>query len=109
MQYNKKSSRVDYLPDRGFPYNSRPHKVLCVVCGDEFKSGKTADTSRYCSGRCANDFYIATRRERMNKKRAAANKCVICEEPIQQNGAKIIKYCSNACKQKAYRQRTTKI
>jgi len=104
--YDKQSTRVD-------DYNSNPtsngrdYEVACVVCGDKFKSCKPSYLSKYCSARCANDAYIAWRREQTEKKRVAIDKCVVCKIPIQQTGAKIILYCSNRCKQKAYRERNT--
>jgi endogenous inhibitor of DNA gyrase (YacG/DUF329 family) len=76
----------------------------CAYCGDIFKGIASA---RYCSDRGVNDAYIARRRERARLRRANANKCVVCASPVEQasGSVKIRLYCSNACKQKAYRQR----
>lgn len=105
--YDKQSTRVD--GDYNFSCgvsNWRYYEVECVVCGDKFKSCKPSYLSKYCSARCANDAYIAWRREQVEKKRAASDKCVVCKISIRQTGAKIILYCSNRCKQKAYRERS---
>ena len=106
MQYDKQSTRVDAEHNiiRGVS-NGRFYKTACAVCGDIFKCCMPPPISKYCSARCANDAYIAQRRERMEQKRAAATQCVACGIPIQQAGAKISLYCSNRCKQKAYRER----
>ena len=76
----------------------------CVHCGDLFRGIARA---KYCSYRCVNDAYIARRRERARLRRANVNKCVVCDNPLEQasGSVKIRLYCSNACKQKAYRQR----
>ncbi|MDL2237289.1 hypothetical protein LJC56_05610 [Christensenellaceae bacterium OttesenSCG-928-K19] len=69
----------------------------CAVCGDK-------SYYKYCSQRCANDAAIARRKAKANAKRLEHTKCSVCEKPIEQNlKNKIRKYCSNACKQKAYR------
>lgn len=56
----------------------------------------------FCSYRCHNDYYMERRRQRL---KLARNKvCQGCEKDFQ--AARIdSKYCSHACKQKAYRQR----
>jgi predicted nucleic acid-binding Zn ribbon protein len=76
----------------------------CAYCGDSFKGIAGA---KYCSDRCVNDVYIARRRERAQLRRANAKNCVVCDTPVEQaqGSVKIKLYCSNACKQKAYRQR----
>lgn len=76
----------------------------CIVCGDEFQCNRMR--GKYCSSRCANDAAIQRRQARMAEKRAAASHCTICGAGIEQDhGTKIRKYCSNSCKQKAYRAR----
>jgi len=75
-----------------------------VVCGDKFDTNQSY--TKYCSQRCANDAAIARRKERTNKKREQYAVCPVCGKPIEQNEkTKIRRYCSNSCKQKAYRAR----
>ena len=100
MLYNKENTRVD----NGYSHHTRRYVRDCVVCGDEFRSC-SQKRSKYCSARCANDAYIAWRREKAAKKRISADKCCVCGEVVVQNGTKISLYCSNGCKQKAYRER----
>jgi len=90
---SKKGSNMVYATNR-----------LCAHCGDSFRGITSA---KYCSDRCVNDAYIARRRDRAKLRRANAKNCVVCDTPVEQAGGnvKIKLYCSNACKQKAYRQR----
>ena len=76
----------------------------CAYCGDSFKGVASA---KYCSERCVNDAYIARRRERAQQRRDNAKICLVCGAPLEQaeGSVKIRLYCSNACKQKAYRQK----
>lgn len=101
MQYNKANSRVDKSLSP-FLANIYYDKT-CIVCGDSFKSGRPH--GKYCSQRCINDAYILRRRKRTDEKRDKASLCIVCHTPITQNIGKIKQYCSNACKQKAYRMR----
>jgi len=102
MLYDKKSTRID-KDIEGYITNFF-HDKTCILCGDSFK-GFFRTKGKFCSKRCANDYYIAKRRDKMAQKRAHAAACVICTTPITQLGGKIKAYCSNACKQKAYRRR----
>ncbi len=90
---SKKGSKMAYATNRP-----------CAHCGDIFKGIASA---RYCSYRCVNDAYIVRRRERVRLRRANANICAVCGDSVTQapGSVKIKRYCSNACKQKAYRQR----
>jgi endogenous inhibitor of DNA gyrase (YacG/DUF329 family) len=90
---SKRGSKMAYATPR-----------ICAHCGDMFNGVRDA---KYCSDRCVNDAYIVRRRERARLRRANANTCVVCGSPVEQVGGlvKIRLYCSNACKQKAYRQR----
>jgi len=101
MQYDKSSTRVDksFSPNLVNVYYNK----TCAVCGDSFLSDRPH--GKYCSLRCSNDAYILRRRKRVDKKRAEALVCVVCDKPISQEIGKIRWYCSNACKQKAYRLR----
>lgn len=102
--YNKENTRIEL--------NYRVYKGLtntgnCIVCNDTFKSRSVM--SLYCSQRCKNDKYIERRQKIALNKRKSANKCKQCDTAITQNEAtKLIKYCSNKCKQKAYRKTSSK-
>lgn len=78
--------------------NNEPLKK-CPVCGS-FMNG--LDRSTYCSQRCVNDAYIARRRRRheMQLKKV----CAACGAKFTAK-RKDAQYCSNACKQAAYRKR----
>ncbi len=101
MLYSKEATK--FRRKRSF-YGDGWWELTCVVCGDKFDSNQSY--GKYCSQRCANDAAIAKRKEIVNEKRKAASKCAVCGQPIQQDDfSKIRRYCSNACKQKAYRER----
>ncbi|MCL1862255.1 MAG: hypothetical protein FWF78_01675 [Defluviitaleaceae bacterium] len=101
--YSKENSRIE----NNYRVHVKPHiDGVCAVCGDSFKSGSSL--AKYCSRRCLNDASIARRRLRIAEKRAIAKKCAVCDTPIEQGGGKIAIYCSNSCKQKAYRKRVKK-
>ena len=79
-------------------------EFTCVVCGDAFKC--LSRYGKYCSQRCANDAAIAKRKRIMDARREWADRCKVCGKCIEQNQKdKIRRYCSAACKQKAYRAR----
>jgi len=101
MLYDKESTRIDksISPIMADFYYDK----TCAVCGDSFKSGRPH--GKYCSLRCCNDAYIARRRKHGIDMRKKATACVICSAPLSQTDMKIKSYCSNACKQKAYRMR----
>ena len=101
MQYDKFSTRVDKSFLSIFP--NMYYDKTCVVCGDSFKSARPH--GKYCSLRCSNDAYILRRRKQTDKKRVEVLVCAICDAPLTQEMGKIKQYCSNACKQKAYRMR----
>ena len=97
MLYTKEDTKKSYYSDS--------IEYICVHCGDSFQA---IYISKYCSQRCANDAYIAKRREKGQLKRAKAKNCIICDASVEQHASghvKIRLYCSDACKQKAYRQR----
>lgn len=62
--------------------------------------------TKYCSDYCK---WVMDKREASKKAREyrkTHNTCIICNKPIEQDSwGKIKRYCSNACKQKSYRQR----
>ena len=97
--YSKENTRIENNPViyTGFRYSGN-----CIVCDDEYKSRSIK--SKYCSTRCKNDAAIKRRKEKIKRNKTIANKCIVCETKISQNSkTKIIKYCSNKCKQKNYR------
>ena len=98
-EYNKAVIAVTY---NGYD-NVLHYEVKCLFCGNIFDSYSMK--SRYCTDRCKGDAFIEWRRKRGAKKRAKASKCAVCATPLQQDWGKIRIYCSNACKQKAYRKR----
>lgn len=74
------------------------HHKVCEICGTPFTSHRSH--AKYCSAKC---------RKRASRDGAVSwQKQFFCEEcgkqifPTQPN--QIIKYCSNACKQRAYRR-----
>jgi len=101
MQYSKAATRVDKAITPGLANYYRDK--TCIVCGDSFKSNNYY--AKYCSQRCVNDAHIARRRNKVANKRAKAKACAVCAAPLTQADTKIKAYCSNACKQKAYRLR----
>lgn len=94
--YNKESSKKRT--------KCSTQQIACVYCDDIFKGTVYA---KYCSDRCVNDASIARRRERAQLRRANAKTCFVCGSRVEQASGrvKIRLYCSNACKQKAYRRR----
>lgn len=72
----------------------------CVYCGDLFKA-KTP-LAMYCSQRCQNDVNILKRKKQAQKLKNTT--CLICNSNINESSkGRNKKYCSNKCKQKAYR------
>lgn len=107
MQYTRESSRFDRQASHSSRYGTpRPYwgnyRDNCTVCGEEFHS--KSPFSKYCSQRCANDAAMAKRKARVTERKAQADKCVVCGKAIEQNNwTKVRRYCSPACKQRAYR------
>ena len=80
---------------------NRPGIGSCWHCGGEFYN--LYCSARYCSYRCKNDAQIARKRER----RIAAREprpCNSCGETFIPRRKDAL-YCSNACRQRAYRGR----
>ena len=80
-------------------------KGTCTYCGRSFYQWKKTGSGRvtkYCSARCRNDSYMARRKARhdllLNKS------CSVCGSEFTAKKTDAL-YCSNACKQKAYRMR----
>jgi endogenous inhibitor of DNA gyrase (YacG/DUF329 family) len=97
--YSKEDTRIEnaYRVYTGLTYNG-----ICVYCRDTFKSRSIA--AKYCSQRCRNDVQIERRAEIAFKKRENLKNCIVCNLAITQTKtAKLKKYCSQRCKQKAYR------
>ena len=95
-RYEKKmSGEIPYHPVR---------KIICKGCGREFYTN--IETKKYCLyGLCGNRGY----QKELSQKRLEARKdrvCKVCGKvftPQRSDGV----YCSNACRQKAYRQGVT--
>ena len=101
MPYSKEATKFNRTRSH---YGDGWLTCACDVCGDEFASNQSY--AKYCSQRCANDAAIAKRKQKVTAKKALSTKCVVCGQPIEQdNWTKVRKYCSTACKQRAYRTR----
>lgn len=98
--YSKEATRIE---KRYRVFGVGGFKGKCVVCGDAFISSREA---KYCSQRCINDAAIAARKAKAEAKRQAAKVCAVCGQSVDQTpSAKIRVYCSQACKQRAYRDK----
>lgn len=98
--YTKENTRIedDYRVFTGLTFEGK-----CRFCQGEFKSRSTA--SKYCSQRCKNDMSIQKKKEAMTNIKKQLTNCVFCNKEITQNkNSKIVKYCSNKCKQANYRK-----
>ena len=97
--YSKASTRIE---DYYRVFTGLNNKGKCFFCGDEFYSRSIK--AKYCSQRCKNDKQIERRAEIVFIKKVALKNCLVCNTNIKQSQkAKIKKYCSNKCKQIAYR------
>lgn len=73
----------------------------CVGCGRPvWKLPRKGNPRVFCSDSCAAGFY-----RRMALPRRPASACSVCGGAILGNPRGDIRYCSPACRQKAYRQR----
>ena len=78
----------------------------CIVCGDEFKCKFVNGRAKYCSVECRSKMAKMRAIEKAKKLRSTFKTCSICDNPIEQlNDGKIRRYCSNKCRQRAYRVR----
>ena len=85
-------------------FSGNPLTLNCNFCNDMFNA--KSPKALYCSQRCQNDVYIEKRSETAKLKRKNAVNCVVCSVSIKQTETKkIIKYCSQKCKQKQYRNK----
>ena len=100
MLYKKENTRIE---SRYRVYGGLDYSGTCAWCGDSFKAA--APHAMYCSQRCANDAAMERRRQRAQQHKATHNHCEVCGEPIEQGPGKVRKYCSNKCKQQAYRRK----
>ena len=97
--YDRKHSRVENT-HRVFQGHATIPGV-CRVCGDTFLSASRQ--TRYCSGRCANDAAIEARRIAKGNQRQGIL-CCVCGSKIETGSSgRLPKYCSNACRQRQYR------
>jgi hypothetical protein len=92
----------------GLSSKARLHR--CVGCGAPFIAPPSA---RLCSDECrdagkreSRAREIAKRSQRRNERRAALNvECRQCGKPVEGPSRSTRGYCSNACRQAAYRER----
>lgn len=79
-------------------------KIICKGCGREFYS--QIETKKYCLySLCGNRGY----QKELKQRRQEARKdmvCPVCEKTFTPKRSDA-KFCSNACRQKAYRNRVT--
>ena len=62
----------------------------------------------FCSGGCAREFYAAAQRNKRAERRPSGQRrnCATCGAPVT-TGRADSRFCSSACRQKAYRKRVT--
>lgn len=76
-------------------------ETSCVGCGRPvWKLPRKGNPRVFCSGKCSAGFY---RRMALQRRQVA---CSVCGNTIADNRRGDVRYCSPACRQKAYRQRT---
>lgn len=76
----------------------------CLICGKKFIS--KLRSAKCCSDKCKRAMDKRRASAKARERRKTYNKCIICNKPVEQDSwGKIKRYCSNACKQKSYRQR----
>lgn len=91
-------------------------KRYCNVCGEVYYPRR--DTGKYCSPKCRCTAYrerhkepvkaseVAIKRWRTKMQNVRLETCVQCDATFFVNGLSSHRlYCSNSCKQKAYRER----
>lgn len=97
--YTKEQSRYGRTTDGGDPKEYQDGVTHCAYCGEEIPN---AFRRKYCSARCANDAYMERRRERQMAERSKV--CPVCGCRFEAKRKDSV-YCSDSCRQKAYRQR----
>jgi hypothetical protein len=109
--------RITYPPNKRDYVISGRHISTCPVCGDRF--GHMQTHAKYCSnacrvkaariraGRCSNRREAAQAAVHTKHSTNHRLTCQCCQREFWGNGfdAGLRLYCSDACKQKAYRQR----
>jgi hypothetical protein len=79
----------------------------CGGCGRPVHQTEYRDRARaYCCQRCEKDIEAARQRQHRTEARGPSRQCVECDETFEPQRADV-RYCSNACRQKAYRKRVT--
>ena len=79
----------------------------CVICGSKLYGN--GNNLKFCSRACRSVQDKKRRLERARIHRQLFKSCIVCANPIEQEiHGKIKMYCSNACKQKKYRRRSSK-
>jgi hypothetical protein len=105
----KAEAKANRKPTRAFgqhpgPYLSNYRETNCSRCGRQFFA--LGDGVSYCSSRCQQDDRNERRREQRAQQRALhkreLGKCAVCGKLVDQVRS-TLRYCSNACRQKAYR------
>ena len=90
-----------YLAD---PWTYRGSPEPCEACGRSVVSNHRLERQYvYCSERCARRIYNLHRSEK--RARARPSTCTACSEQMSPSRSDA-RYCSNACRQRAYRKRT---
>ena len=80
------------------------YKGRCFNCGKDFIS--KLKSAKYCSYKCKKAMEKRKASTKAREQSETYNKCIICTKSVKQDSwGKIKRYCSNACKQKSYRQR----
>jgi predicted nucleic acid-binding Zn ribbon protein len=81
----------------------------CIQCGKEFLLEFITEIliqKQYCSDTCRLKATALARKNRKQAERQLHNNCTVCGKSMQQTEfGKIKRYCSDACKQAAYRNR----
>ena len=80
----------------------KAYKIICPICGE------TAYTFRSYQKYCSYDCKIKASGKRSNarkKRPIKVTKCTVCGKTFTARDKAL--YCSNACRQRAYRARTT--
>ncbi len=97
--------RLLYQCLNGGPMNfvSPVRRITCEGCGSTFYT--TVPTKKYCNERCCClGFWRRKREKRLEKRKDMV--CKTCGKAFTPKRSDAV-YCSNACRQKAYRQSVT--
>ena len=106
-QENQEELRHDYFyqMSNGGPesFVCPVRRIICEGCGKVFYT--TVPTKKYCNERCCSlGFWKHKREKRLEKRKDTV--CKTCGNTFTPKRSDAV-YCSNACRQKAYRQSVT--